>query len=68
MIDVSEAVFHHHAMRSMYPGERVPCLPRIFKNLHIGLEFKEINPGHTQSVLRGYEKRVSNFKGNRPQI
>jgi hypothetical protein len=37
-------------------GLNAPSLPRVLRK-----DAKEINDGHTQSVLRGYKKRVYNF-------
>lgn len=37
-------------------GMNAPSLPRVLREGN-----KELNPGHTESVLRGYDKRVYNF-------
>ena len=37
-------------------GMNAPSLPRVLRE-----ENRELNPGHTESVLRGYDKRVYNF-------
>lgn len=42
-------------IKSKY-GLKGPSLPRVLRK-----DGKEINDGHTQSVLRGYNKRVYNF-------
>lgn len=43
------------ALKAVY-GLKAPSLPRVFRKGR-----KEINDGHTKSVLRGYHKRVFNF-------
>jgi len=42
-------------------GLNAPSLPRVLRK-----DAKEINDGHTQSVLRGYHKRVYNFLKTHP--
>ena len=44
-------------------GMNAPSLPRVLREGN-----KEFNPGHTESVLRGYNNRVYNFLRTRNVI
>lgn len=60
-MNYNKIVKHNVEMRKKYPN--YPRLPKIVKlNEQQNLKLVEINPGHTESVFRGYLKRLNNFQ------
>ena len=57
----NKIIAHNIRMKKLHPN--FPTLPKIVKKGESNrLEVKEINPGHTESVFRGYLKRVGVFQ------
>ena len=57
----SKIIAHNTRMRKLY--KNFPKLPKIVKlNNRKQLVLNELNKGHTESVFRGYLKRVNNFQ------
>ena len=60
-MNYKKIIAHNVNMRKKYP--EYPKLPKIVKENDKGkLSLVEIDKGHTESVFRGYLKRVSNFQ------
>ena len=60
-MNYNKIIAHNIRMKKIYPNH--PTLPKIVKKGEKNkLELKEINPGHTASVFRGYLKRVGVFQ------
>ena len=57
----NKVIEHNIRMKKLYPN--FPTLPKIVKKGENNqLKIHEINPGHTESVFRGYLKRVGVFQ------
>ena len=61
-MNYNKVIEHNIKMKKVY--KNFPRLPKIVKTNTKGssvFTINEINPGHTESVFRGYYKRLENF-------
>ncbi len=59
-------VAFHKELKSKHPS--YPSFPRVMNGEHYALKKASYNDGLLASVLRGFKKRVSNWRNAHPEI